>query len=565
MTSRIHYPLFRWEDEYEQLHVIKHILTRENKKVIINNNDNYTKMFSLTRKYMLEDWIKFIDYLESFTKSIKESIEISSERINNNFKFDDIKGSFSGHQRNKKINIRKFDSIEDLYFAYLESLHFLIVKVKQCSEFQITLLDNFEESFKDRKAAVNEESKFINGYTFPLENIYRADPKDMVLIGEELFNHLFIENATIFNGIDIDKILKAQQVQEKIYDTFYPVIMKNMSNLFIETSEYRRFNNYLLKNGFIENVILNNFIKEYDKFSKTGTFEKQNTISLYIDTILYNYEDPGKILVEILSLILLKSRVLIEALNNLFRLDALTLFNSEYNALSSVGNINIEDLRHVKDIIDTDKSIIQCNKQRLIFSKYKLGSVYMSSSVINEVYEKYVNTTYCTTLLYFISTYDVTLVSHGQIEKFDSFRDFISGYSKNDLKLFTELYKPEIDVCESIIGKKIDKMSDKDITILTNIFDDPKLMENTFKDLSLWMMMNKFKQTFTYRWFADPIKIPFIDKELNDVEMMIYILNKNKINKVSLQICNHGFIPNSRSISAYDNTIVWLSEHPIIQ
>lgn len=90
-------------------------------------------------------------------------------------------------------------------------------------------------------------------------------------------------------------------------------------------------------------------------------------------------------------------------------------------------------------------------------------------------------------------------------------------------------------------------------------------IDKIFTDNETNLLMKRFRYSCSYRWFCDEIHMPFIDKKLTDVEMMIYLLNLNKIDKISLQICNHGFIPNKKCISQYDNSIVWLSNNPLLE
>lgn len=417
MTSKINYSLFDWENEYQQIHAFKHMIIYENKKYI-NYNSSYEKMFILTRNKIINDWLTLVNYLDKLIKKIKKMVLKSIEKIKNNIKFDNIKCSFSGHQKNQLIKIKKFDSIEDLYFAYLDSLHYLIVDSKKCFKAQIMYLDDFMISLKEYKEAINEsEFKY---YNYEVENVAYSEKKDAVMIGEELFNQLFIENATIFNGVDPDKIFNAQKFNESVYENFYGSIITNIRKLSIKSSEFYKFNKYLSDNKLTTTIMLELFVKEVDNLDEE--YCDKNTIRLYVDNLLYEQNDPKKMLKDILSLIYLKSKVLIEAMHNMFNLDALALFNAEYNSASSIFNIDIDDLRRIKDIINDPRSnIIKNNGLYLDFSKYNLGSVFLSKSTKEDIYEKYINIPYCTTLLFFISNYDITLVSHGYVMEFETF------------------------------------------------------------------------------------------------------------------------------------------------
>lgn len=561
MTSKLNYSLFDWENEYQQIHAFKHMILYENKK-IINIDSSYEKMFMLARKKIINDWLILTDYLDNLVKKIKKMVLKSIERIKINIKFNDIKCSFSGHQKYQSIKIRKFDSIEDLYFAYLDSLHYLIVDSKKCFNAQITYLDDFMSSLKEYKKAVNEsEFKY---YDYEVENVAYSKEKDAVMVGEELFNQLFIENATIFNGIDPDKIFDAQKFNESVYENFYGTIISNIRKLSIKSSEFYKFNKYLSDNKFTTNIMLELFVKEVDNLDEK--YCDKNTIRLYIDNLLYEQNDPKKMLKDILSLIYLKSKVLIEAIRNMFNLDALALFNAEYNSASSIYNIDIEDLRKVKDIINNPKSnIIKNNGLYLDFSKYDLGSLFLSKSAKEDIYEKYINIPYCTTLLFFISNYDITLVSHGFVMSFETFGSMYLNMKKYDRLLFTKCYKEEFDIFESLLNKKVDNFTSKDLDTISLFLLDDNHIDKIFTDSKTNLLMKRFRYSCSYRWFCDEIRMPFINKELTDVEMMIYLLNLNKIDKISLQICNHGFIPNKKCISQYDNSIVWLSNNPLLE
>lgn len=562
MTSEIRYSLFDWENEYQQIQAFKHIILYENKKYDIDDVSLYEKMFILTRKKIINKWLALIEYLDIFVKKIKETVLKSIKRIKNNIKFNNIKCSFSGHQKQKSIKIKSFNSIEDLYFAYLDSLHYLIVDSKKCFKAQITYLDNFMTTLKDYKEAVNEsEFKY---YDYEIENVAHSKKKDAVMVGEELFNQLFIENATIFNNIDPEKIFNAQKFNESVYENFYGPIITNIQKLSIKSSDFYKFNKFLSENNFTTTIMLELFVREVDNLDEK--YYDKNTIRLYVDTILYELDDPKKMLKDILSLIYLKSKVLIEAIRNMFNLDALALFNSEYNSASSIYNINIDDLRKIKDIINNPKSnIIKNNGLYLDFSKYNLGSVFLSESTKEDVYEKYINIPYCTTLLFFISNYDVTLISHGYVMNFSTFGSMYSNMTKHDRLLFNKCYKEEFDIFESMLGKKVNNFTGKDLDTISLFLYNDESIDKAFTDTKTNLLMRRFKYSYSNRWFCDEIRMPFIDKELTDVEMMIYLLNLNKIDKISLQICNYGFIPNKKCISQYGNSIVWLSNNPLLE
>ena len=96
------------------------------------------------------------------------------------------------------------------------------------------------------------------------------------------------------------------------------------------------------------------------------------------------------------------------------------------------------------------------------------------------------------------------------------------------------------------------------------LHDDTKLRELS-KKFYLYLQLKEFANMYYKRWVCDKVYIPFINTYLEDVESIIYILNKNKFKRILLLICNENIIPTSKPISFYDKSIVTISPIKILQ
>lgn len=530
------------------------------------------KMFIATEIEINKSWSKVIKFYEILLNKIQESIKKNQQNIIINTEFKNIKAPFSGYRdklrNNRKIN--SYKSIEDLYDGILYSYHNIYGMIINGSKIQKDLLESFKNSIDENESlrdVVNESHfKYFNFNSQDLPFV--SDDGDPVnLVGEELFNQLFIENATIFNDVGLDEIFIGQEFQIKAYEKFLNKFIYNIAELVKPSSKYYKINEKLNAEVKIINVMLEIFLKEY---KKKGINEISSTINLYSWSLVdFNNKESLDQLRYVLELIVLKSKVLTEVITNMLKLDIVALHIAEQKSIKSIRNVSIDELRKVKEIVfKHEKDIIKHDKCYLDFSKFKLGSVCMSDSARNEVYDKYVDFPYSTQLLYFIGKYKYTLISHGWIEYYGSIREFINAYKSNyatEFKLFKECYSSEIIFLETFFENKFENFTEKQCEQAEG-FLTKKILDQVVEDPITRHNLLNFHASCLRRWKCDEIYIPFINKEIDDVEMMIYIMNKAKIDTLAVYICNKdNFVPNHKCISFYDNMEVTISNRKIVK
>ena len=547
---------------------------KENAILEVNYPDNSTiyKLFNRTEIEINKSWSKIIRLYNILLTKVQKSIEKNQQNIIMNVEFKNIKAPFSGY-RNKLRNNRKinsYKSIEDLYDGILYSYHNIYGMIVNGSKIQKDLLESFKNSINENESlrAVVTESHFkyfdFNSQDLP----FISDDGDPVnLVGEELFNQLFIENATIFNDVDLDEIFIGQEFQIKAYEKFLNKFIYNIAELVKPSSKYYKINEKLNSEFKITNVMLEIFLKDY---KKKGINEVSSTINLYSWSLVdFNDKESIDQLRCILELIVLKSKVLTEVIANMLKLDIISLHVAEQKSIKSIKNISIDELRKVKEIVTKhEKDIIKHDRCYFDFSKFKLGSVCMSDSAKNEVYDKYIDFPYSTQLLYFIGKYDYTLISHGWTEYYSSIYEFINVYKSHyisEFKLFKECYSSEITFLETFFENKFENFTEKQCDQCEG-FLTKKILDQIVEDPITRHNLLNFHVSCLRRWKCDEIYIPFINKEIDDVEMMIYVMNKAKVNTLAVYICNKdNFIPNHKCISFYDNMEATISNRKIIE
>ena len=547
---------------------------KENAILEVNYPDNSTiyKLFNRTEIEINKSWSKVIRLYNILLTKVQKSIEKNQQNIIMNAEFKNIKAPFSGYhnklRNNRKIN--SYKSIEELYDGILYSYHNIYGMIINGSKIQKELLESFKNSINENESlrAVVNESHFkyfdFNSQDLP----FISDDGDPVnLVGEELFNQLFIENATIFNDVDLDEIFIGQEFQIKAYEKFLNKFIYNIAELVKPSSKYYKINEKLNSEFKITNVMLEIFLKDY---KKKGINEVSSTINLYSWSLVdFNDKESIDQLRRILELIVLKSKVLTEVIANMLKLDIIALHVAEQKSIKSIRNISINELRKVKDIVTKhEKDIIKYDRCYLDFSKFKLGSVCMSDSARNEVYDKYIDFSYSTQLLYFIGKYEYTLISHGWTDYYSSIYEFINIYKSHytsEFKLFKECYSSEITFLETFFENKFENFTEKQCDQCEG-FLTKKILDQVVEDPITRHNLLNFHISCLRRWKCDEIYIPFINKEIDDVEMMIYVMNKAKVNTLAVYICNKdNFIPNHKCISFYDNMEATISNRKIIE
>lgn len=562
---------FSTNKEISSLKILKEEIELSSNKYLLFNN-KIDKMFELTKSYIDKAWIKMINNTILLLKKVKKIANKIITHLNPNVKFKPFKASFTrsidDHLIDFKRKINTYNNISELYYAYIESIHFNIINIERAYKRQIDLLNSYYNDlyrYNDYKKVVNESDYRITNFTLTDSRIVRNDA--CVMLGEELLNQFAIENIRVFDNIDINDILKAQEINEKRFNEFKEKVIQNVASLINPSSEYRKIEDKLIASDLTTNEMLkifyqkvksSNFNKEYIEF------ELKNTLNLYLTNDFINNENNLEALRQILTLIMLKSNTIIEAMNNIIRLDAYSVYKAEHDSIESINDISIKSIRKIQNIIDKNKSkIFKHNNQFIDFSMYNLGQVCLSKTTVNEVLEKYINLEYNTTLLYLVSNYDITIISHGASLKYNNFAHFYS-HNKNN-KYLLECYKEEFDFCANLVNKDIMKLSFEDCKYIESILHDDNRLRQLSKKFYFYLQLKEFANMYYKRWVCDEVYIPFINTYLEDVESIIYILNKNKFKRILLLICNENIIPTSKPTSFYNNSIVTISPIKILQ
>ena len=562
---------FSTDKEISSLKILKEEIELSSNKYLLFNN-KIDKMFELTKSYIDKAWIKMINNTILLLKKVKKIANKIITHLNPNVKFKPFKASFTrsidDHLIDFKRKINTYNNISELYYAYIESIHFNIINIERAYKRQIDLLNSYYNDlyrYNDYKKVVNESKYTFTNFTLKDSQIVENDT--CVMLGEELLNQFAIENIRVFDNIDINDILKAQEINEKRFNEFKEKVIQNVAGLINPSSEYRKIEDKLIASDLTTNEMLkifyqkvksSNFNKEYIEF------ELKNTLNLYLTNDFINNENNLKALRQILTLIMLKSNTIIEAMNNIIRLDAYSVYKAEHDSIESINDISIKSIRKIQNIINKNKSkIFKHNNQFIDFSMCNLGQVCLSKTTVNEVLEKYINLEYNTTLLYLVSNYDITIISHGTSLKYNNFAHF---YSHNkDNKYLLECYKEEFDFCANLVNKDIMKLSFEDCKYIESVLHDDNRLRQLSKKFYFYLQLKEFADMYYKRWVCDEVYIPFINNYLEDVESIIYILNKNKFKRILLLICNENIIPTTKPISFYNNSIVTISPIKILQ
>ena len=531
------------------------------------------KMFKKTREEIIKTWQELIKLLENLFDKINQFIKKKMKKVSNRFKFKKTRVSFSGKPNTSLISFKPYyiNNLEELYYEFKQSLHFIVLRTEKAYRMQLKQLDHFYDTIIQSslyKKVVNESN--FEYYDFNMKDLPFLDSEnqeDSNLFGYELFDHLAGENIMVFNDTNIDELSEEQEFQFKVYDSFQKAIITNITKI-VSNKYYQETNAKLTSKFVVRNELLNIFLESYKEY--TNNDDIREDINLYTH-ILIDPKNPTKEDIDqlriILGLVLLKTKVTAKAIHNMANLDSTILIKTEYDALDTVDNVSIEELRKIKSIIQNkDSNIIKNGGNYFDFSSYNLGSVILSDEAKADVYDKYIDTEYCTTLLYFASNYEYTLIAHGMVEYFGSLYKFIDGYKKEHLdefNLFKECYNKEISIISNIMNKDFNSFDISDCNYIDNLLDSSKFLNSL--DMKTMIALRDFRYSYMKRWISDKVYIPFINNKIDDVEMMIYLLNLNKVNTAAFLICNHHYIPNPRTISYYNNSVYWISTRKLVE
>ena len=534
-------------------------------------DDIVDRLFSMTEEEIDKSWDKIIKFEEMILHQLKKCIKKHSKEIIINMKFDNIQASFSGMKslNMSNVHIQQYKSIEDLYKAIIDSYDVIFEYINNGYSIQKMLLEKFHNNiYSDNYLSTVNESISLFDFDIHYLPFLSEKQEHVAFIGEELFNELFIENATVFNGISLQGICNEQKFQVKVYEKFLNELIYNISELTKPGSDYSKKDEELTKRGKIRNEMLNLFIKT----ANNTELSVSRSINLYsMQFFDLNDEDSLKRLGEILQMIVLKSKVMTEAIFNMLKLDAIAVHCAEQDSVTEIREISIHQLRKVRDILDKNsKSIFKHNRCYLDFSKYNLGSVCLSATARNSNLDKLIDPEYCTALLYFIGSYDYTIISHGGLDQYRSLYNFITSYRKSypiEYDLFKKCYEIPINIISQLCNNTpFDSLSEDQCNHIDSLFSSDTNLRRITDNVSVRSILKDFHFRCHNRWVCDPVYIPFIKKEIEDVEMIIYTMNINKVKSLAVYICNEArYIPSGLSISTYPDMEVKIPDKKVMK
>ena len=566
--SYIIYPNFNWICEEVSIDTLETFINNSTKDIIIENTNDRTEIIiNNFIKNLKELWLSFIKKIKKIFKNIMKAVENSIKIIKDEDKKISLNLPFTNKtfmSRNfTKQKLVKITSIYNFYDRILDALHFILVFIKKAYINELDRITRYKNSILSYDKNIVNESK-VKLYSFPGEMI----GLDSIFIGEELLNQFFIENCKIFNNIDIETIINGKEYQENVLKAFSSDLIRNIQDLFNKRSEYYKTNEKLINGGYITNIALSNFLEccREEITDPVNNEDLAYNINLYVKT----YADNNQ-LIEVLKLIKLKSEVIIEAITNILKYDMMTAKIGEIEIQSKVTNIKPEELNKIKSIIQNNKDdIFKHNGRYLDFSKFNLGSVCIleDEGEYRSLIKKYMDFNFSSILLYFISKYDFSIISHGWVDSYKNLYDFkvkYSQYGEESLNIFKECYSEELSVISDIINKDFDDITDKDGEYFESFISSGKYI-SYLRDRNVnYNNCTEFIYTYKQRWYCDKVYIPQVNTLMTDVEIIIYIMNINKIKKLNISICNNNFIINPKVINFFDNMTVWIAKNKLIE
>ena len=559
MSSYIVYPNFEWECERSQIITLeKYIIATKDEILIEKINYPIEEIFNQFVKEFNNMWLTFIKKFKKVINNIIKAVEHSMKIIKNkdlklNINTAFIKLSFSN--KLKKHKSQKISSLYKFYDELLDAIHFEILFLKKAYLQEIDNLKLLKNDLYDQ-LIVNEST--IKKFTFPADTFMNVEAN---CLGEDLINQLFIENCKIFNKININDLLMAETYQIDLINAFSKKVIHNLKDICNPNSEYYERHMELVNDGYVSNNAINEFIELY---------EIDNTlVDQYIDLYKIRYMDNIDKIKKSLLLIKKKSEVILECIVNITKYNLLSTHLSEEEIKSDIMNIKPEELNKIKEIVKGNYSqIFKHNGRFLDFSNFKLGSVcILDSREYDELIERYLDFDYSSILLYYIGTYDFTIISHGYLEHYSDLAEFIRVYKQNrpiEYSLFKQCYSEEIQIYTSIINKNFDDINEDDSEYIEKVIDSDDFINNNSNHII--ELIRNFRYSYLRRWVCDSVYIPQINNSIEDVEMIIYIMNINKIRKLCVNICNkYNYRVNPKVISFFDHMTAWISPRDLLK
>ena len=470
-----------------------------------------------------EIWKELIKTSKKFIKKTERFLRRSIINLDNKLYFD-YKAIFTVDDANKHIKrrCRTYNSLLELYEHLKVSLNYIVNLISKNQKIHYTQVKNLEKSLilSNKESIIQEANYHI--YTFKLDDIegYKSSNRlqGAVIQGEDFLNQFNIENFNIFNNIDMNDILKLQDYNMDIINIFKSGIIENIYKI-VSDPEYVAVQQKLSSNDFSDNLLLSRFTDEYNKLPENQKKDITNIIHRNFDVYFPPTKEGLENMQASVRILKSKNKVVAEAFNNLMKYDVLSVFIAERDYWNDPLNVEKFKKRYR---LDTHR-VIKRDGHYLDFSDIGLGSVVLlnDTSYFEEIYHKLINTNYSTSLIYMISNFDYTVISHASVDVFNSFRQAMSlelWHNKDNYSLFKECYKKQIKLCEDHLGVPFEQITDEMFSNLVRyILAEDNTVSNNDK-----MNFAYFCRSIYNQWNCMPVFIPNLNKTLTNIEMIIY-------------------------------------------
>ena len=528
-------------------------------------------------KYISDLWKKFINKLRVAIKKINKIFKRYNNGNNIVLTNRNLKALFAFSNRGR---VQSFITVDRLYTAYQKSLSLICGEIDRIYRSNIDLLNKLKdhqksykkvsESFVMEKVAYYDQ--LIHRFEEPdtLNNLanddtlihrYTESPTNAVFQALSILDQVFLENVLSLNIDNLEELIAANIDSLKLYDALsssgeylYDYLSKNHSL-------YEKYKDY-----GINNIALNDLYNAISVYSKE---EFSDFFSDHIYTHYYPKDDIGKDrLVNYINILIAKNKAIEECLKNLIKIDFAQFKVNHIDKLNLGIKSDIEYMvtiysDELRYIINNHKS----NKGKTLildFTDIGYGTIYISKSGL-PILEKLLDLEYSTSLIYYITQFDCTIMTHGNTEMY-GLAVYYNKLTYIEKYIFSKIYGDTIKEYEKIIGKSIDECDGADDNRFNNEFKKsfiqyrftPRKLESIksipdenglkFSDIE------KVKLKKLLRWRTDdyaPINIPYSYEEYYDIELMVFaLLATKKYKNINIISCNKdGFVLNKALIN----------------
>lgn len=526
-----------------------------------NSLKDIKKFISKLWNSVKDIWKKLIKSAKKFLKKTEKFLKRSIMALDDRISFD-YKAIFAIDYINKQMNcgIRSYKSLLSLYKRLKESLDYIIGLLSRTQKANYNQIKKFEKAIiRSNKEMIMQEANY-HIFDLRIEDIYGYKSNNMypnaVVQGEDFLNQFNIENFNVFINVNMDDILNLQTYNKNIIEGFKRGIIENIYRI-VSNPDYVKIHQKLAKSNFFDNVLLSGFINKYIESPDEVKSVIRNILQHNFD-IYFPPTEEGlnniKIAVDILKR---KNQAITEAYENLMKYDILAVFIAERDYWNEPLNVKKFEKRYQLD----KYKVIKNDGHYLDFSKAGLGKIAImkDSGLFEEIYHKLINIDYSSFLIYLISNFDYTVISHGSLDIYNSFRNGLSNISinKDNNNLFKECYTKQIRLCEDHLSKSFDQILDDEFNNLVMYF----LKEENTLSNSDKMEFAYFYRSIFNQWSCEDVFIPELNRTLSNVEMIIYGLDKyTSINTLNLLICNNGkYIPSQYITRRRQKIDIWIA------